>query len=170
VKGARRLPFALTVAACGWIPVNTTDSGLLPFNAVLAFGAVVIAARLGAVPRHRPLTWAWPRVAVATAVALALALASLSYGALHPLVASSGGATPAGPGVFLYNDGSLSVRVLDVDVPGRQLELAAGTTIAPGHGDVVYLRGACRSADRVVVRMRVVGREVHMTLPVRLSC
>src|SRR3954462_5063940 len=61
VKGTRRLPFALTVAACGWIPVNGGNAGLLRVGGLVAFVAVVIVARASAAPKHRPLTWAWPR-------------------------------------------------------------------------------------------------------------
>lgn len=124
------------------------------------------------------------KVAVIAVTASALAGVSLSYGVWHPLEAGDGGTVPAGPGVYLINDGRAAVRIVDVSVPGRtvtrlltdaptgtvaasvdELVRPLGTpTIAPGDSRIVYLAAACGPIDRVVVRVRVAGRDVRQTL------
>jgi hypothetical protein len=183
VRG-RRLPLALFAALAGWIPLSDGPHGLLEVSGWPAFIAMVIATRLISVRERR--SWTRAKVAATAVAAVALACASLSYGFLHPLRAGDGGAVPAGPGVYLTNDGPSTARILDVSVPGQRVtrlltDAPSGTvaasvdglvrpfgtpTLAPGDNRVVYLAGACGPIDRVVVRLRVSGRTVTQHLPV----
>lgn len=164
--------------------------------AVVAFLVLVVLARRGAVRR-----WDWTRGRVVAVVVAAIVLAAvtLSYGQLHPLVARASGLTD-GLSAKLVNEGRLPVVILGVDVPGQPGAIArtdneavreasdpddlkrplAGASLAPGADRWAYVRVPRRSCvegypvARVIVRMRVAGREVRQSVALapdlRVSC
>ncbi len=139
----RRWPLALVAAAVGWFPLGGEPHGVLLFTGAGAFAAVVIAARALSLAERRPTPWSRPLVATLAALVVALGCVTVSYGALHPLTASSGESDQptelrAGHSTrvafFIDNHGPTDVRVRDVTLVGVSgLRIARAAVDDPAH-------------------------------------
>jgi hypothetical protein len=166
-------------AAVGWIPLNGSHQGVLAVGGLTAFLAVVWVVRQYSVVERGRIAWTRGRVALVAGGVVALVAISLSYGVLHPLTAgNSGSAGPNKTGVWLHNEGRLPVRVLAISAPGPRVVRArleaGGATIARGDSRLAYVARPCGSFDRLIILVRVAGRDVeqtvHVAQPSEFSC